>query len=150
PIAGPTLLAMLKPMLFSVTAPGTCVRGTMSPTEACQAGALNAVPHPMRNVKSNKNHGVMSPAQAQIASATDTISMKAWELIMTIRLSTLSAIAPANTENSMTGSVMEAWTSATMLADGLMEVISQEAPTDWMRPPRLEAMFASHTDRKIG
>ena len=67
---------MLKPMLLNATAPASSVRGTMSPTEACQAGALNAAPQPMRKVKSSSSHGVTRSAQVHSASAVDTSSMK--------------------------------------------------------------------------
>jgi hypothetical protein len=30
------------------------------------------------------------------------------------------------------------------------DAISQAAPTDWMRPPKLDAMLAIHTPRKTG
>ena len=39
-------------------------RGTMSPTEACHAGALNAPPHPIRKVKSSSSQGDIQPTQA--------------------------------------------------------------------------------------
>ena len=50
----------------------------------------------------------------------------------------------------MTGSVVEACTSATMSGESAIEVIIQEAPTIWTRPPKLEARLANHTARKIG
>jgi hypothetical protein len=49
----------------------------------------------------------------------------------------------------MIGSEIEAWTSATIPADPI-EVIIHEAPTDWIRPPKLDARLASQTARKIG
>ena len=49
----------------------------------------------------------------------------------------------------MMGSVVDACTSATMLAESEIDVISQPAPTPWIRPPRLEAMLASQIDRKV-
>src|SRR5687768_8489099 len=36
-----------------------------------------------------------------------------------------------------------------MSAVGASEVISQEAPTDWIRPPKLEARLASQSARKM-
>ena len=77
PIAGPTLRAMLKATLFSVTAAGTSRRGTMSPTEDCQAGLLSAVPQPIRKVKVSSSQGVIRPNQAKTASRIETSSMKA-------------------------------------------------------------------------
>ena len=40
------------------------------------------------------------------------------------------------------GSVVDAWTSATMSGEGAMDVIIQEAPTDWMRLPKFETRLA--------
>ncbi len=68
--------AMLKATLFSVTAAGTSRRGTMSPTEDCQAGLLSAVPQPIRKVKLSSSQGVIRPSQAQAARPTETVSMK--------------------------------------------------------------------------
>src|SRR5262245_58724468 len=68
---------------------------------------------------------------------------------MTRRRSKLSATAPDAREKIMTGSEVDAWTSETMSADPAIEVISHAAPTDWMRPPRLEARLAAHTARKV-
>jgi hypothetical protein len=42
----------------------------------------------------------------------------------------------------MMGKVVEAWTRATMSADGAMDVIIQEAPTAWMRLPKFETRLA--------
>ena len=150
PTAGPTLRAMLKPMLLKATAPGSSERGTMSPTEACHAGALNAAPQPIRKVKSSSSHGVMKPSHAHAASATDTTSMNSCAASIILRRSKLSAIAPATSENSITGSATEACTSATMSAEPAIESISQAAPTDWIMPPKWEAELASQTLRKIG
>src|SRR4051812_33828344 len=76
--------------------------------------------------------------------------MKPWAASSTRRRSKLSATAPAASEKIMTGSVVEACTSATRSAEPVVAVISQAAPTDWMRLPRLDARLASHTARKIG
>jgi hypothetical protein len=48
----------------------------------------------------------------------------------------------------MMGSVVDAWTRATMSAESAIEVIIHEAPTDWMRPPKFDAKLANHTARK--
>mgnify|MGYP007020275539 CR=1 FL=1 len=69
---------------------------------------------------------------------------------MTQRRSRLSATAPAHSDSSMIGRVVEAWTRAIIWGEASREVIIQEAPTDWISPPKLDAMLASHTARKIG
>jgi hypothetical protein len=150
PMAGPTLRATLKPMLFSATAPARAERGSMSPTEACHAGALNAAPQPSRNVNSSNSHGLRMPAHAHTASATDTSSMNPCAASMTRRRSRLSAIAPATSDSSMTGNATEACTSATMSGDAAIESINQDAPTDWISPPRFDTVLASHSARNTG
>ena len=64
-MAGPTLRAMLNPMLLSATAAGNSARGTMSPTEACHAGALNAAAAPIAKANNSSNQGVINPVQAK-------------------------------------------------------------------------------------
>ena len=46
--------------------------------------------------------------------------------------------------------MVEAWTSATIFADEVIEVIIQAAPTDWMRPPKLDTRLAAQMARKVG
>src|SRR5690606_1336127 len=98
---------------------------------------------------SSSTQGVMSPAQAQKVSATDTVSMKPCAASIILRRSKVSAIAPAGSDSSMIGSVTEAWTNATISVLPI-EVIIQEAPTDWISPPKFDARLAIHTARKIG
>jgi len=108
PRAGPTLRVMLKPILFRATAAGRSLRGTMSPTEACQEGLLSAVPLPIRNVKNSSDHGETCPTKAKIASKIETVSMKNCDSSMTLRRSKLSATAPESNESSITGRVLDA------------------------------------------
>jgi hypothetical protein len=49
----------------------------------------------------------------------------------------------------MIGSEVEACTSATMLAEEVIEAIIQAAPTDWMSPPKLEIRLAAQITRKV-
>ena len=66
---------MLNPIELSATAPGSASRGTMSPTDACQAGLLKALPQPMAKVKARRPQGDSQPCQAKTASIAETISM---------------------------------------------------------------------------
>src|SRR3546814_15964075 len=91
----------------------------------------------------------MNPTQAHRASATDTTSMNPWAASIIFRRSILSASAPAGSDSSMIGSVTDAWTSATSSALPI-EVIIDEAPTDWIRPPKLEARLGIQTARNSG
>ena len=150
PSAGPTLRARLKHALLSIVAAGMSSRGTMSPMEDCHAGLFSAVPHPIRKVKASRSHGPIRPNQASTARPVDAASMKPWAISMTTRRSWLSEIAPAASENSMTGSVVEACTSAIMTGEGAIVAISHAAATAWISPPKLETRLAIQTSRKIG
>src|SRR4051794_3288026 len=68
---------------------------------------------------------------------------------MTSRRSQTSAAAPARRENSMMGNELAAWTSATMSAEGAIEVISHEAPTPWIRLPKFETRLAVQMARNM-
>lgn len=74
-------------MLFNATAAGSTARGTISPTDACQAGPFSAAPQPMRKVKSSSSHGVIMPRHAKAVSAPDTTSMKICAAIISLRRS---------------------------------------------------------------
>ncbi len=50
-------------------------------------------------------------------------------------------------ENSMIGSAVEVWTSATMSSEAVIVVIIQAAPTAWIRPPKFEARLANQIVR---
>ena len=50
----------------------------------------------------------------------------------------------------MIGSVVEAWTSATMLSEAVIVVIIQAAPTAWISPPKFEASVAIQIARNVG
>ena len=101
-------------MEFRLTACATSARGTMSPMEACQDGLNKAVPQPIRKVKPRSIQGVIQPAQAKTARATETTNMKTCADSMILRRSKLSASAPENSEKTMIGRVLDDCTSATM------------------------------------
>ncbi|GEO36966.1 hypothetical protein SAE02_11140 [Skermanella aerolata] len=68
----------------------------------------------------------------------------------TSRLSHKSASAPPNSENSSTGNAVADWTSATMGALSVIDVISHAAPTDCIQTPMLDISVASQIARNIG
>ena len=103
PTAGPKLRAMLKPMLLYATTAGSSERGTMSLTDACQAGELSAVPQPIAKVKSSKIEGVSPPSHATSASNSDVASMNSWATINMILRSRLSATAPDHSDRRTSG-----------------------------------------------
>src|SRR5690606_10298709 len=97
----------------------------------------------------SSTHGVIQPIQVMAASPAETSSMKVWAASMILRRSTVSARAPAASDSSMIGRVIDACTRATICAEA-MEVIIHAAPTDWIRPPKLVTRLVIHTARKIG
>jgi hypothetical protein len=46
--------------------------------------------------------------------------------------------------------VVDACTSATRVGEAASDTIIQDAPTDWIRPPKFDARLDIHTMRKIG
>src|SRR3977135_1119753 len=84
-----------------------------------------------------------------MVSATETASMRHWATSITLRRLKLSPPAADGSESSMIGSVVDACTSATMLAESEMAVIIQAAPTPWISDPKFEARLAIHTDWKM-
>jgi hypothetical protein len=59
----------------------------------------------------------------------------------------MSAIAPAGSASSMTGSVFAAETSATIAGELDSEVISHPEPTSFIQVPTFDTSVASHTAR---
>jgi hypothetical protein len=87
------------------------------------------VPQPIKKVNNSSDHEVIVPVQAHTDRMMDTVSIKACATNMMRRRSILSANAPASSDNSTTGIVIEAWTSATKSAESAIDVIIQDAPT---------------------
>src|SRR5579859_4103178 len=69
-------------------------------------------------------------------------NIRIWAISMTNLRSQMSATAPDASDSSMIGAEVDACTNATMSAVGAMEVISHEAPTAWIRPPKFEIRLA--------
>ncbi len=79
---------------------------------------------------------------ANAVRVPDAISRNIWAASMTIRRSEMSASAPAGSDSSMIGRAVEDCTSATMSADGASEVMSHEAPTASISPPKFDTRLA--------
>src|SRR6185436_2231111 len=150
PSAGPAARAMLKPMLWRVTAPGRSSRGTSSGTIDCQAGPLRAAPSPRRKVKRSSSPGVVTPASVSTPSIAALASIQLCVNRRTRRRSITSARAPAGRESRNIGRLVTACTSATMVAEAARLVISHDAPTLWTQVPKLEATLAIQSARKTG
>jgi hypothetical protein len=101
----------------------------------------------MRKVRVSNVQGVMCPSHETSASTVERTSIAICAMSMMMRRSQMSAMAPDGSDSSMMGSVVEACTSATMSGEGASEVMSQEAPTDWIRLPKFDTSVAVHTAR---
>src|SRR3546814_8202251 len=115
-------------MLLRATAAGSALRGTMSPTEACHAGAASAVPQPTRKVKASSSQGVSHPLNAYIVSAIDTASINSCADSMMRRRSRLSATAPAHKDKNTIGRAVDDWTSAISWGESRSEEHTSETP----------------------
>ena len=87
PSAGPTVRARLNEMVFSAMAWGTSFSPTCWRTDACQAGALSAVPMPSDRVSASSSTGVISPAQVRADSTAAAQAMPICEASMIRRRS---------------------------------------------------------------
>ncbi len=86
---------------------------------------------------------------ANVVSVPDASNRNTCAMSITTRRSEMSAIAPAGNDNSMMGRAVEACTSATIVADGASDVMSHEAPTASMSPPKLATRLAAQMEAKI-
>jgi hypothetical protein len=75
------------------------------------------------------------------------IEAKARPVIAIRRRSNMSAIAPAGTATSISGSISALCTSATIPADEVSRVISHAAPTPRISWPKFDSRLAIHTRR---
>ena len=85
--------------------------------------------HRSAQVKLSNTQGVVSPSTERVVSAAaKSVAMMSPSNAI-LRLSNVSAIAPAGTETSISGSISAVCTSATIPGDVVSRVISQAAPT---------------------
>src|SRR5574337_2047947 len=92
----------------------------------------------------------MTPSQASAVSKAAPSVAIANAIRPTIRRSNMSAIAPAGVEIKATGNDKAVWTNATMLAEDVISVIDQAAPTPLIRSPRFERTLAVQMRRTVG
>ena len=105
------------------------------------------MPVPTMKQNSSRTLGVTRLSHASTVSAVAPVSEISSDTSATTRRSCMSAMAPAGIEISMIGSISAVCTSATLLADDVICVIAQAAPTPWIRSPRLDNRLASQMRR---
>lgn len=149
PSAGPTLRTVLKPTDVSVRAAGRSRLFTISPTEACQAGSLKAIAQPARKLKPRIIQGLRKPRATTMVSAPPATVIRHRAVNMTLRLSKLSTMAPANTDRRKGGRVAEACTSATIRFDDEIVAMSQLIATVWINQPSPDTSPANQIARNV-
>src|SRR6202047_3258858 len=103
PIAGPRIPEMLSCKPPSVTADGSSSSDTSSGTIAVQAGALKANPIPIRKTQIKIRYGLRIPSEPKIASSPAAPTSHTFINQSNLRLSTMSAKAPAGNVNRKNG-----------------------------------------------
>ena len=109
-----------------------------------------ALPRAMSKVKVNKTHGPVRFSSVKMASRLATIVAHAWVKMTSLRLSTMSAKAPAGKASRNIGNEPAAEIRAFICSLLVSEVISHEAPTSCIHVPIFEAKLASHSARNNG
>src|SRR5467141_3789362 len=150
PRAGPIAREAFTPTLLAATAEVKSSLGTSSGRTDCQAGRVNAPTAPMRNVNSNKLSGVAKSRPTIAAYTTHSAVYRTSTVIRNLRLSKISASAPAGIANRNTGSVLAVCTNATTKGSGLRIVISQPDAALYIQPPTLETRVAVQITAKAG
>lgn len=148
-MAGPMARARLTPTLESATAAGRSALSTNSGVVALQAGIISAVPMPMHRVSVNSSQTPINPDRLNPASSTAMVAIHSCTPNRYLRLSTMSANAPAGNARKNIGKAPATWTRATCSGLADRDVISQPAPTSCIQVPMFEAMLASHSQRKV-
>ena len=145
PNAGPTARLTLTPALFAAIAGWRSCLGTSCGTIVCQAGTVSAPAAPMRKVNSNRLTGVASPNETIPAYRAERTVKMISATMRNLRLSTMSAIAPAGNANRNIGRVVATWTIDTMNGSGLRLVISQPDAALYIQLPMFETTVAVHS-----
>src|ERR1700730_11137128 len=103
PIAGPRIPEMFSCKPPSVAADGSASSETSSGTIAVQAGALKANPIPVKKIQIRIMYGLRTPSEPKIASSPAATASQTFITQSNLRLSTMSAKAPAGKVNRKNG-----------------------------------------------
>src|SRR5271165_205753 len=127
PIAGPKIPEMLSCKPPSVAADGSSSSDTSSGTIAVQEGALKANPIPIRKIQIRIMYGLKTPSEPKIASSPAATASQTFIIQSSLRLSTMSAKAPAGKVNRKNGKDATVDIKDKNNADGLSLDITQVA-----------------------
>src|SRR5437879_5420122 len=106
-----------------------------------------ALPKPSKRVNTTRTEGVVRPPRVRMLRITATASEKYCVPRKSLRLSTISARAPAGSASRNIDKLVAICKSATMKGDGERDVISQPDPTLCMATPMSDANIVTHRNR---
>src|ERR1700722_10368175 len=127
PIAGPRIPEILSCKPPSVAAEGSSSSDTSSGTIAVQAGALKANPIPIRKTQKRIMYGLRIPKEPKIASSPAATASQRFMIQSNLRLSTMSAKAPAGKVKRKNGKDATVDINDRNTADALSLYITQVA-----------------------
>src|SRR5436190_13018470 len=105
PRADPTARLTFMPALFAAIAEDKSLLGTSCGTTACQAGDVSVTAVLLRKVKTKILVGVVRSRQTTTANSVAVIVTQISPISRNVRLSVMSASAPAGTANKNIGRV---------------------------------------------
>jgi hypothetical protein len=127
PTAGPRIPEMLSCKPPSVAADGSSSFDTTSGTIAVQAGAVKANPIPIKKIQIRIMYGLRTPSEPKIASSPAATASQTFIIQSNLRLSTMSAKAPAGKVNRKNGKDATVDINDRKNADALSLYITQVA-----------------------
>lgn len=107
-------------------------------------GMLIAAPMPSKKVNANNIDEVVIPVRVSPASIAATTSMKYCITRRSLRRSNISANAPAGKASKKIDKLVIAGNRATIIVDGVSDVINHIAPTLCSDVPMFDATIANH------
>src|SRR5579872_3445937 len=113
-------------------------------------GKLIALPKPSNKVNTTRIDDVVKPPKVRTLKINATASEKYWVARKSLRLSTISARAPAGSASKNIDRLVTTCKSATTKGEVASDVISQPEPTLCMDAPMSDANIVIHRNRYSG
>src|SRR5437899_9516884 len=110
-------------------------------------GKLIALPKPSNKVNTRRTEDVVKPPKVRMLKIAATASEKYCVTRKSLRLSTISARAPAGSARRNMDRLVITCKSATTKGEGTSDVISQPDPTVCMAVPMSAANIVTHRNR---
>ena len=103
-----------------------------------------ALPKPSKKVNTRRTEDVVKPPKVRMLKTAAAASEKYCVVRKSLRLSTISARAPAGSASRNIDKLVTICKSATTKGEGASDVISQPDPTVCMATPMSDANIATH------